>query len=221
VFHHFTSILALIPPPSLVDAICTTIDTVLRQSAETNWRGTVVVPEQINTEYAEQVCTRALAKALCDLVMLGADYASPAVFGALRYFVGSPEFAAVSALDSSRLVRLSEADDTGVVRRAAQDMHAQQLLAAYTMLPFPKPDFPLVKECLFLTDPDTFKVQGTEFTHWSFLRLETAVVFPTLDQVCSLHPLFIHSHPTGQVAVVCSSFSSPLIFFSQPRPDPP
>jgi hypothetical protein len=120
-----------------VDAICTTIDMTFRQPAEKNETGNVVVPEQVNTAYATQVCTPALAKALCDLLLLGPDYARNPLFAALRYFVDSVEFKALSALSSMKFVRLCECDASGVVR-----------LAAYFSLPFPKPEFPLGEESL-------------------------------------------------------------------------
>jgi hypothetical protein len=83
-FRTFTDILALNPSPPIIDAICLAIDAVLRQSAQTTKYDCVVLPEQINTEYAERVCTPALVKALCHFVALGPDYAPPSLFEVLR-----------------------------------------------------------------------------------------------------------------------------------------
>jgi hypothetical protein len=137
VFRLFTNILSLVPPPPLVDAICSTMDAVLRQPPETNKYGGVIVAEQVNTDYAGRVCTQALAKALCDLVALGPEYASSALFGALRYFVDTAEFKTLAGTDYAKLIDLSDSDDTGLIRTAA-----------YAALPFPKPDFPLGQECV-------------------------------------------------------------------------
>jgi hypothetical protein len=89
-----------------------------------------------------------MAKALCDLVSIGRDYASNALFAALRYFVDSAEFKILSAIDSAKLVRLCFADETGIVRDAVQELCGQRVLTDYSALPFPKPDFPLTKESL-------------------------------------------------------------------------
>jgi hypothetical protein len=148
-FRLFTDLFSHTPPPPLVDAICLTIDASLRQPAETDESGMVVVAEQINPSYAEEVCTPALAKSLCDVVVLGPEYASRAVFAALRYFIHSAEFKDFSALDSVMLLRLCGADDCGVVRSATQDLHVKSLLSTYSTLPFPKPVFPLAEECLY------------------------------------------------------------------------
>jgi hypothetical protein len=108
----------------------------------------VIVPEQINTAYVAEVCTPSLANALCDLVALGPDYAGSAVFKALRFFDETVEYQALVKRDPSKLIHLCEADEAGVVRSAAQSIHAQQLLVAYSALPFPKPEFPLDENCV-------------------------------------------------------------------------
>jgi hypothetical protein len=141
-FSVFTDILTLIPPPPLVDSICLAIDTTLRQPAADS------TPEQINCAYAQRVCTRQPAKALCTLVGMGREFASSGVFAALRYYVESVEFKALSAQDPAGLVELCDADEVGVVRRAAQKLLEQQLVANYSVTPFPKPDFPLTEGSL-------------------------------------------------------------------------
>jgi hypothetical protein len=238
VFRLVTDILALVPAPALVDAICTTVDAALRQQERLNSTGGIIVPEQVNTAYVARVCTPALAKALCALVALGRDYASRAVFAALRYFVNSTEFKSLSTLASAMLVHLSVADESGVVRRVAQELRTQHLFADYSTLPFPKPDLPLTRDSLlslspvaspsssagfFVTDPASFAVDGTTIT-----RLvggtETVVVLAPLDRVCALSlSLSISLSPTPQgkwkLSVLLSSLL--LLSLSQSRPDPP
>jgi hypothetical protein len=141
-FSLFTDILTLIPSPPLVDAICLAIDTTLRQPA--SWK----IPEQINWAYVQQVCTPHLAKALCTLVGMGRDFASSSVFAVLRYCVDSVEFKALSALDPAGLVGLCDADEVGVMRRKAQELHILPRLIEYQKHPFPKPEFPLSEESL-------------------------------------------------------------------------
>jgi hypothetical protein len=228
VFRLFSDILTLIPRPPLVDAICTTIDTALRQPAETNSRDRILVPECINTAYAAQVCTPELASALCDLVVLGADYASSSLFCALRYCVDSTEFKSLTAHDSLQLMRLSEPDTTGTIRLALQRMHSQPLLAGYLALPFPKPDFPLTEECLsstsrymsltpfvafFLSDSADFDIDGTKITKIIHVS-ETVVVLPAVDRVCSLSPFRFTPAPQGkwQLFARLSSHLSPFPF---------
>jgi hypothetical protein len=230
VFRLFTDILTLIPPPPLVDAICLAIDATLRRPPQTDrWDREVIAPEEINAAYAKRVCTRSLAKALCGIVALGPDYASSAVFAALRYFIESTEFNALCVLNSQMLVRLSETDHTGVVHRAAQDQLIKLLLSTYSALSFPKPEFSLSAECmdsrspfallisfagLFLTNPAGIDIDATTITSF-FWGMESVVVPPSLNHVC-WHPSFLrtHSHPAGKVAIVCPTFSSSLILSS-------
>jgi hypothetical protein len=137
IFRLFAAILVLLPPPHLVDAICLTIDTALRDPPQQeNW-ARFITPDKVNTSFDQEICSGALAKSLCDLVALGTTYASSTLFGALRYFVDTRAFKTLVATDYAKLIRLCDSDDTGLIR-----------IAAYTALPFPKPDFPLVKECL-------------------------------------------------------------------------
>jgi hypothetical protein len=147
-FRFFSEILGLIPRPPLIDAICTTIDAALREPAQPRIDPEKGVPEQLDREYAALVCGSTLARALCDIVVLGVDYASYAVFGALRYCIDSPEFQAIVAADPLRLIRLAAADEDGHVRRAAQELHGERALSRYSALPFPKPDFPLAAESM-------------------------------------------------------------------------
>jgi hypothetical protein len=142
-FRLITDILTLIPPPPLVDAICLAIDTTLRQPAERYYS-----PEQINSAYAQQVCTPQLAKALCTLVGMGSDFASSSVLAALRYCMESAEFKALSAQDPAGLVELCAVEEVGVARQAAQELHVLPRLIEYHEHPFTKPDFPLSEECL-------------------------------------------------------------------------
>jgi hypothetical protein len=207
-FRLFTDILSLIPPPPLVDAICTAIDAALHQDTQFDKKGHPVRLRQTNAKYATEVGTSALTKALCDLVALGAEYASAAVFGALRYCVSSAEFNTLYELDSTKLLRLCDADESGVVRRAAHELHVRHNLPQPGHLPFPKPNLPLDEECLhsvpyllspssviafFLTAPAGFDVDGRKITF--VLRApgtETVVVYPTIDHVCAFHFLFFH-----------------------------
>jgi hypothetical protein len=80
----FTEILTSIPPPPLVDAICLVIASALHQNKQIDKIHYVVVREQINEPHAAEVCTPFLAKALCNLVALGQDYTSSAVFSSLK-----------------------------------------------------------------------------------------------------------------------------------------
>jgi hypothetical protein len=161
-FRLFTDILTKIPPPPLVDAICLSIDASLRQPNRYDSRANIYHHEQINADYAAQVCTPVLAKALCDLVALGPDYASPAVFSALRLCMHSTELQVLIARDSEKLLPLSMADESGQIRCVAHEFLAQRLLRSYAVLPFPKPDFPLEPNCFcFLC----------EFVSLSFCRL--------------------------------------------------
>jgi hypothetical protein len=147
-FRLFAEILLLTPPAALVDAICATIDAALRQPAGTTRYGKGLGPEQINTTYAAQVCSPAMANALCNLVARGPDFASRAVFGALRYCIESAEFKSLSTRDSLWPINQWEADETRVIRRAAQRLRTQHLLPVYSALPFPKPDFPFTEDSL-------------------------------------------------------------------------
>jgi hypothetical protein len=52
------------------------------------------------------------------------------------------------AHDSSKLVDLCEADDTSIIRSAAQILHGQKLLTEYSTLSFPKHAFPLDENCV-------------------------------------------------------------------------
>jgi hypothetical protein len=192
-FSIFTDILTLMPDPPLVDGICLTIDTALRQAAA--WP----IPEQINWGYAKQVCTPQLAKVVCTLVGMGRDFASSSVFAALRYCLESAEFKALSAQDPAGLVELCAEDDVGVVRRAAQDFLVSRVFAEYNQQRFPKPNFPLSRESLsdlvlfrliwwrldfFLTDSNSFEVKGTKITR-TIDSYETVVVLPPQNAVCS------------------------------------
>jgi hypothetical protein len=148
VFRLFGDILTILPPPPLVDGICLAIDCALRQPEVHSKFEHPQIPELLNSEYAAVVCTSSLAKALCDLLVLGTEYASSALFAALRYVVGGEEVRALFQADSAQLLRLSYADGLGIVRYAAQAVYGQQLLAQYSTLPFPKPDFPLSEQCM-------------------------------------------------------------------------
>jgi hypothetical protein len=180
----FLDMLTLIPPAALVDAICTTLDAALRRPAETDQLGIVLAAEEINTSYLRRVMTPALRKALCALLTLGPDYASPALFSVLRYVVDSAEFEAVSTLDSKGLVRLCDSDEFGLVRRAALMLHAQQLLAAYSAVPFPKPNFPLDEECLFMRTRHAVIVEGASISFIDPLFPNSVWCFPSVNQVC-------------------------------------
>jgi hypothetical protein len=139
-FRLFGDILALTPPPPLVDAVCTAIDTALRQQARRNASGAIIWSERINTPYAKQVCTPALLKALCSLVAMGEEYASGDVFAVLRFFVDSEEFKRLDAATAEQLVLFGDAEESGEVRRAAQPVHVERVMEAYAAVPFPKPD---------------------------------------------------------------------------------
>jgi hypothetical protein len=119
VFRLLAHMLALTPPPPLVDAICLVIRLALRQA---------------------ELRPPTLAKVLCDLVARGVDYASPAVFAALRFVIRSDEFRNLVLVNPSKMVRMCEADASGRV-----------FTGVYALHPFPKPDYPLEYECLFLT----------------------------------------------------------------------
>jgi hypothetical protein len=214
-FRLFAEILALIPPPPLVDAICTAIDVALRRPAGIPPWMQGFAGDRVNTAYAAQVCTPSLAKALCDLVALGTEYTSPALFLALRYCMGSPEFKALSAHDPLRLFRLSITDEIGAVRRVAQELNLQHLLTPYSALSFPKPDFPLTEECMFslshfiappsfvgffFTDPNAFDAEGTTIACHS-TSLDTIVVCPTVGHVCVT--FLFHSLQSHRVSGTC------------------
>jgi hypothetical protein len=180
----FSDILGVIPPPPLVDAICRTLDTAVRRPGESDVRERIVVAEEINTAYVTAICTPALAKALCDLLALGGDYASPALFHVLRYVVDSEHFKALSSRNALELVHLCQADEDGRVRRAAQELRAQSLLSAYTALSFPKPDFPLDEECFMLRNPAALAIEGASIVGPSGDKTEPVLVFPSVQRVC-------------------------------------
>jgi hypothetical protein len=219
VFRLFNEILSVTPPPRLVDAICLAIDSALRMATE------------INTTYAAAICTPGLAKALSDLAVLGPEYASSALFAAMRYVVDSDEFKALSAQDSLRLVRLCLADNTGIVRRTAQQLHEPRIPDAYSTLAFPKPDFPLSETSLwsladvasfspvigfYLTDPSQFDVSETTLTKSSTGR-DTVVVLPSVARVwCFFSVLsFLVCRGSGSCQ---TSFFSCLILCSPATP---
>jgi hypothetical protein len=206
-FSLFCAILTQIPPSLLIDAICTTIDVALRHDG-------ICFPyfEQINTSYASQVCTPQLAKALCDIIVLGREYASSPVFAALRFVIDSPEFRSIAVQNLGDLIDICDADASGSVHRAARELHDQRLLIAYSALPFPKPDFPLGEKCVFtvypysplvitsprylhphfrhvsmftLLDSAKIKVDHESIQDFSTSDLKSLVVFPTLDHVFS------------------------------------
>jgi hypothetical protein len=185
VFRLFSEILAVTPPAPLVDAICLAIDSALR------------IADEINRAYAAAVCTTGLAKALCDLMVLGPEYASSALFAAMRYVVDSEEFRALSAHDSLRVVRLCHNDNTGILRRTAQTLLEPRVPDDYSTHPFPKPDFPLRETSLwslspvasftpfigfYLTEPTSFDVSGTTLTQVTDTG-ETLVVLPSVARV--------------------------------------
>jgi hypothetical protein len=151
-FRLLSSILAMTPPPQLVDAICTAMDAALRQPALFDKRYGVLVRKEAVSAYAKEVCTAALRQTLCDLVALGPLYASSALLRMVWYVADSAEFKSLSERDSAMLVRLCAADTQCAVVLKAQTLHAQRLLADYAKLPFPKPDFPLGEECVQTSD---------------------------------------------------------------------
>jgi hypothetical protein len=166
-FRLFTEILATIPPPVLVDAICLAMESTLYQQPYQVSGPSAGVPGEMLASYVKEVCTPALGKALCDLTALGAEYASPDLLRMLRYFVDSDEFKTLSSRDSSKLVRLCHADEAGDVRRAAQELHAQHLLDDYSALPFPKPAFPLGEECLQPSSHHFTHFHAPQVLHWN------------------------------------------------------
>jgi hypothetical protein len=147
-FRLFIDILAQIPPPPLVDAICLAMDVTLRHSEKIYTDRGLIVAENVNSEHLKQVCTKELGIVVCNLLRLGIDYASPDLFKILRYFVETPEFDAVCTPDVTNVIHLCDADPAGVVRFAAQKLHAARLMNDYAALSFPKPPFPLAEECL-------------------------------------------------------------------------
>jgi hypothetical protein len=136
-FRIFADLLTMTPPAPIVDGICCAIAAAVCQPAETNEGGRVITPERINTAYVTRVCPPALVRVLCDLVLKGKDYASRELFAALRLFVSSEDFKNLASINPSRLLQLSHADASGIVQSAAYSLH-----------PFPKPDFPLSETCL-------------------------------------------------------------------------
>jgi hypothetical protein len=223
-FRLFADILSLIPPPPLVDAICVVLDAALRQAGRFNEWGVTSVAEQVNTSYAERVCTHTLAKALCDLVALGGNYASRDVFAAMRHCLGSPEFRTLVEVDPVKLQRLCVSDSSGIVVHTVQQMQRRRLLAGYSTSPFPKPDFPLTRACLpfksparsvtlcvgfFTTNPAAFDVVGSKITQMGQFW-ETLIVHPSVDSVCFFVDL--HLTPASQGKWQLSAL---LIFSSQ------
>jgi hypothetical protein len=81
------------------------LDAALCNSPQLCESDSTILPEQVNTTYAAQVCTPALEKALRDLLALGPDYASSSVHSMLRICVGSAKPIAPGPPDLSASVQ--------------------------------------------------------------------------------------------------------------------
>jgi hypothetical protein len=147
-FRLFTEILASSPPPLLVDAICSAMECALRTTKRIYTKTQRVEADEQHRTYTKTVCTPALAKALCDLMARGAEYASVELIRMLSFVVDTEDFKALSALDSVNLLRLCWTDQKSAAFRRAQELHTGNLLVDYAAVPFPKPTFPLGEECL-------------------------------------------------------------------------
>jgi hypothetical protein len=148
IFRLFTEIFDLTPPPLLVDAVCSAMESALRPARENSDWGAAVETDETHKGYTRRVCTPALANTLCRLIAVGSEYASRALVRLLSYFVDSEEFKELSARDSGRLVRLCEPERHSAAFTTAQNIHARRLLAENATSLFPKSPLPLGEECL-------------------------------------------------------------------------